>query len=255
MYYDYKNAKKRIIDTISSKTDIDRESKYIPKNESEFTFKNGIKTWVGALFVDIVDSSRLFKEEKDERIAQIIRSFCDEIIRILSLNDNYRQIGIRGDCIFAIYDAPKIIDTESILLDASYINTFQNMFQKILQDNQFPTFEIGIGLGLSETLVIKAGQKGSGINNYIWIGSSVVNASKLSSEAGRNQNSPILLDKTFKHNLNKYCKRNYAKSWFKVIYSEKLKEYIFGVSIVNIDFDEWITNEFLRTSSSLSLFN
>jgi|GEM_PF-2674432 len=44
MYYDYKNAKKRIIDTISSKTDIDRESKYIPKNESEFTFKNGIKT-------------------------------------------------------------------------------------------------------------------------------------------------------------------------------------------------------------------
>jgi len=41
------------------------------------------------------------------------------------------------------------------------------MFQKILQDNQFPTFEIGTGLGLSETLVIKAGQKGSGINDYI----------------------------------------------------------------------------------------
>lgn len=255
MYYDYKNAKKRIIDTISSKTDIDRESKYIPKNESEFTFKNGIKTWVGALFVDIVDSSRLFKEEKDERIARIIRSFCDEIIRILSLNDNYRQIGIRGDCIFAIYDAPKIIDTESILLDASYINTFQNMFQKILQDNQFPTFEIGTGLGLSETLVIKAGQKGSGINDYIWIGSSVVNASKLSSEAARNSNPPILLDNLFKLNLEEYCKKNNAYSWFNKIYSRKLNEYIYGANIIKIDFDEWITNEFVRSSNLSFLFN
>lgn len=33
------------------------------------------------------------------------------------------------------------------------------MFQGILQDYSMPTFEIGIGLGCSEDLVIKAGKK------------------------------------------------------------------------------------------------
>lgn len=77
----------------------------IPASESEFTYENGIKTWVGALFVDIVNSSRLF-QYANEDTARIIRSFCSEIISILKDDDNYREIGIRGDCVYCIYTTP-----------------------------------------------------------------------------------------------------------------------------------------------------
>ena len=54
-----------------------------------------------------------------------MRAFCSEIIDILRKNDNYRQIGIRGDCIYAIYSTPKQSDLHAILDDAILINTFQ----------------------------------------------------------------------------------------------------------------------------------
>ena len=85
-------------------------------------------------------------------------------------NSNYRQIGIRGDCVYAIYSAPTEEELSDILINAIEINTFQKMFQKILQQNQFINFKIGIGLGASETLIIRSGKKKGGINDNIWIG-------------------------------------------------------------------------------------
>ena len=115
--YDYKEGKKRINDILNSKTEI-KELDSIPKDETQFTYENGIKTWVGALFVDIRDSSTYFKENNSEHIARIMRAFCSEIISILNKNDNYRQIGIRGDCVYAIYSAPLQSDLRNILEDA-----------------------------------------------------------------------------------------------------------------------------------------
>ena len=63
--YDYKEGKKRINDILNSKTEI-KELDSIPKDETEFTYENGIKTWVGALFVDIRDSSTYFKENNSD---------------------------------------------------------------------------------------------------------------------------------------------------------------------------------------------
>ena len=239
--YDYKIGKCRINRILTSKTEIKRTKK-IPAADCEFSYDNGVRTWVAALFVDIVDSSDLFKNEKDEIVARIMRSFCSELIGILKTNENYRQIGIRGDCVYAIYSAPSADNLESILDDAIMINTFQKMFQKMLSENSFPEFKIGIGLGASEDLVIKAGKKGSGISDNIWIGSSVVNASKLSSEANRRQFRPIVMDATFYDRIkrkkvgdNKTYLQYAKRQW-----SIKLNEYVYGFNLVYKKFDEWI---------------
>jgi len=97
----------------------------------------------------------------------MMRAFCQEIIRILDQNPNYREIGIRGDCVYAIYNCPYKDDIGSIYDDAVTVNTFNNMFQKLLENINFPTFDIGIGIGASEALIIKAGKKGTGISNNI----------------------------------------------------------------------------------------
>lgn len=148
-----------MIDILTSKTSI-KEMDSIPSNEDEFTYENGIKTWVGALFVDIRNSTDYFKKNKAEKISRVMRAFCSEIISILQKDENFRQIGIRGDCVYGIFSVPLKRDLICILENAILINTFQEMFQKILFENSMPTFEIGIGLGCSEDLVIKAGKRG-----------------------------------------------------------------------------------------------
>lgn len=65
-YDEFRNCKKRVIDILTSKTSI-KEMDSIPSNEDEFTYENGIKTWVGALFVDIRNSTDYFKKNKAEK--------------------------------------------------------------------------------------------------------------------------------------------------------------------------------------------
>ena len=241
MIENYKEIKKRVIEVLHTKTEIEnRES--IPQDNSVLSYNNAIKSYVGALFIDIIDSTTLFKEVEKELLARILRAFFREIIIILKSNNNYRQIGIRGDCIYAIYSAPTAEELSDILINAIEINTFQKMFQKILEQNHFTTFKIGIGLGASENLIIRAGKKKSGINDNIWIGDAVVDASKLSSEAGRNNHDVIAIDSNFYKKI-KYLKCNeneqYQK-YFKEDYSSKLGESIYTCDMIICDFNDWI---------------
>lgn len=75
-------------------------------NDDSFTFSNGYYCWATAIFVDIRNSSALFGDEDKEKVAKVIKSFTSETIEILRNNDNLREIGIRGDCVYAIYTSP-----------------------------------------------------------------------------------------------------------------------------------------------------
>ena len=103
--YDYKNGKSRIEEILNNKMEIIEKEK-VPKDDN-FTFDNGYYSWVSAIFVDIRESSKLFTDKDKEKVAKIIRSFTSEIIEILREDDNLREIGIRGDCVYVIYTTPK----------------------------------------------------------------------------------------------------------------------------------------------------
>lgn len=240
-YDEFRNCKKRVIDILTSKTSI-KEMDSIPSNEDEFTYENGIKTWVGALFVDIRNSTDYFKKNKAEKISRVMRAFCSEIISILQKDENFRQIGIRGDCVYGIFSVPLKRDLICILENAILINTFQEMFQKILFENSMPTFEIGIGLGCSEDLVIKAGKKGTGINDLIWIGDAVIDACKLSSQGNTDGFEPIVMSKCFYSNI-KDEKANIQKAYSSYCsqkYSNKLDDFVWHCNMIQINFNNWI---------------
>ena len=239
--FDYKESKKRIIDILTSKTEI-QETNSIPSDESNFTYENGIKSWVGSIFVDIRNSTAYFKENKPEQVSRVMRAFCSEIISILQSDDNFRQIGIRGDCIYGIFTAPNKSDLNNILNNAILINTFQKMFQKILTNYSMPTFEIGIGLGCSKDLIIKAGKKGSGINDLIWIGDAVIDACKLSSQGNLDGFNPIVMSECFFANIKEFdANENHKyKSYCTNKYSQKLNENVWNCDMVYSDFNNWI---------------
>lgn len=239
--YDYNTSQKAIEQILNSKTKI-IEKDSIPSSDSEYTYENGIKTWVGALFVDIVDSSKLFNSANEDT-ARVIRSFCSEIISILKDDTNYREIGIRGDCVYCIYSAARQGDLVEIFRHAYRINSFMKMLNKLLVKNGYSSIRAGIGLGCDQELIIKAGQNGSGINDKIWIGKAVVDAAHLSDVANRNGISEIAMNVLFHDNIiDLLCEENAEyKTWIK----SHSAGYYGGVdyyhcNIIETGFDKWI---------------
>ena len=142
--YDYRKGKERIEDIL------DNELKVIEQNEvptdTAFTFSNGYYSWVSAIFVDVRDSSTLFADEDKEKVSKIIRCFTSEIIEILRNDDNLREIGIRGDCVYGIYTTPRTTDVLEVANKSFYINTYMKMLNKLLRNRSLPEIKVGIGM-------------------------------------------------------------------------------------------------------------
>ena len=167
-----------------------------------------------------------------------MRAFTSELITIFQDFDNYNQIGIRGDCVYAIYSTPKQNDIKKVFNIAVKINTFMKMFNKILTQQGYSNIGVGIGLGCDKQLIIKAGRSGTGINDKIWIGDAVVDASNLSSIANRYGNDKITMNRCFYSNLQKYYE---GKDWFHLISNSRyFNESFYECDVINIEFNEWI---------------
>ena len=112
------------------------------------------------------------------------------------------------------------------------------MLNKLLTENNLPTIKAGIGLGTSQTLVIKAGRENVGINDKIWIGDAVIDASNLSSIANKNFNDPIVTSPIFYNNLIEYDETQ--KQFFRYSNSKYGGHYMGNIIIT--DFDNWIND-------------
>lgn len=216
--YNYRDGKKRIEEILNSSNET-AQSDRIPSS-SAFSYDNGYFGYVTAVFVDICDSTNFFNDGSIKRTtkAKIIRSFTSEIVEILRKDDNLRDIGIRGDCVFAIYTSPSYVDDCEIFDKAVYINTFGKMLNAILRQKSMPTIKFGIGISTGNDLVVKAGREGSGINDLIWIGQAVTYASHFSGLANRDGVDPIVMSSTFftnlKHSLEKSNPHGTKFEWF-----------------------------------------
>jgi len=244
MYYNYKEGKKKIEEILNNNTEI--QNKEVPKDDSNFTYDNGIKSWIGSIFVDIVGSKKLIEGEKDIVVAKVLRSFTSEIISIMSSSDNVRQIGVRGDCVYGVFSTPYQPDIYELLTIATYINCLIKMLNKLLTKKNLPNINVGIGIGVGEDLIVKAGKKGTGINDRIWIGKAVIDACVLADKAGRNGNAIIgVSNLTYDNFIEKLTENNSnAPTWFTKKYDYDLNKYSYYGNIINTEFDEWINENF-----------
>ena len=240
---DYKyEERNNEIDNILENDIVIEEKKRIPSNES-FTFNKGYEVWVTAVFVDIRNSTDIiFNNENQQEAFKIINSFTSEVIEIMHSNNNYHDIGIRGDCIYGIYSTPYKDDVYDATDVAFYINTFIDMLNKKLKQNGLRTITVGIGVATSKTIVLKSGRKYKNINDNIWFGESVALASHLSDVANKEYDDPIIIsDITYINIIDKlYGKNMEAKTWFKEQRYNQNK--IYRCNIVKIAFNKWINN-------------
>lgn len=226
--YDFKAGKVRVEEILSNRTEV-IEQDNIP-NDSQFTYENGYYGWVSAIFVDIRDSTALFQNSDKVIVSKIIRCFTSEIIEILRYDDNLREIGIRGDCVYAIYTTPSQDDIYEIADKSFYINSYISELNALLLKKEYPQLRIGIGVSTAQELVVKAGRKNTGICNNVWIGKAVTTASNLSSIGGKNGAPTIGFSGICYNNFIEKLKETNpsAPSWFTMRVSPQYGIYYAG---------------------------
>ena len=239
--YDYHAGKKRIEAILDSDLKVIEQDK-LPSDES-FTFSNGYYSWVTGIFVDIRKSSELFADEDKEKVAKIIRSFTSEIIEILRSDENLREIGIRGDCVYAVYTSPKKKDEFELANKTFYINTYMKMLNKLLADRSLPTIKVGIGMSTSRELVVKAGRKDVGINSKVWIEKAVTRAANFSSIGNKNGNESLVYSDTSYQNFIEELEKNNTmaqpRDWF-TYHSDAGDGAFYTADITKTTFSNWI---------------
>lgn len=243
--YNYVNGKKRIKAILDDNVDVIKQNK-LPK-ESEFTFDNAYESWVTGIFVDIRESTKLFSQEDKNQVSRLIRAFTSEIIEMLrlddqgKLDDNIREIGIRGDCVYAVYTTPQKDDIYEIAEKSFYVNTYMNMLNKLLEEAKYPTIKVGIGVSTGKDLVVKAGRANVGINNLVWIGSAVTKASKFSGLGNKNGEKSLVFSSSsysnFIDKLKSKCPR--AEKWFSPHNDSELGKY-YTAGVIIKEFNDWI---------------
>lgn len=236
--YDYQAGSQRISNILNQKmTDEDR--KKVPP-ESQMTYSNGYTMWVSSIFVDIRDSTKLFSNNDRDMVTRIVRSFVSEVIQILD-SDTPAEIGIRGDCVYGIYSTPTKSHVHLVYEKAFYINTLMKLLNRHYSKKRYPQIKAGIGLAVSEVLVVKAGSKGSGINDRVWIGKAVSEASNLSKYGNKGGIEPIVMSESFYGNIIEIVRKGGGDDkWFKSITTNDGS--VRHCNIVSTHFDNWIDN-------------
>lgn len=218
--YDYKQGKNRV-ESILDNHMIIEEKKKLPA-DGNFTFENGYRTWLTSIFIDIRNSSKLFTSKNQEETAKVIRAFISELIEILRDDDGFMlEIGIRGDCVYAIYNTPLKSDELKCADKTFYANTFIEMFNRMLEKREIAPIRAGIGMSTGYDLVIKTGRKGIGINEKVWIGTAVTEASNLSSLGDKNGYDRLMYSSlSYNYFIDELKARNSKKDfekWFRTI--------------------------------------
>lgn len=207
--YDFATSLGRLDEILNQPSGSFEETESLPDRD-RLTFTNGFYSFCTALFVDIRDSSELPDKYKRPRLAKIYRAFISEAVAILNSDYYVREVNIVGDCVWGVYKTPQKSDINDIFSLACRLNALENVLNVKMKKKGYDTpIYFGIGLSYGRALMIKAGYKGSGINDVVYMGDVVNQAAHLASRGGKangfyNRTDRIHMDGVFRQNLNEH---------------------------------------------------
>ena len=198
--YRFEDALRRLDEILNASDNSYEEKNEIPRRDC-LTYTNGFYVNCTAVFVDIRGSSELPQIHRRPVLAKIYRSFISEVIAIFNGNYTCKEINVQGDGVWAIFDTPCQNDIMNVLRRCAQVNSLIQIINFKLVKKNYNTFKVGIGVDYGRALMIKAGYKGSTINDVIWMGDVVNRASKLCSLGNRDLNNPIVISEIVYDNL------------------------------------------------------
>lgn len=203
--YDFEASLRRI-DEILGQPSGKFEEVDAPPDRERLTFTNGFYAqFCTALFVDLRDSTKLPNDYTRPRLAKIYRALISAMVAILNSARQVREVNIVGDCVWAVYSSRLKADNDEIFACAFHANSLMDVLNVKLKKAGFATTPIRAGIGIADgrALMIKAGYSGSGINDVVYMGDVVNEASGIAAKAARTVwTPPIFANESFVSSLN-----------------------------------------------------
>lgn len=176
--YEFKDSIQRIDEILDSADASYSDSNGIPSRD-QLTFLNGFYVDVTVLFVDMRGSKELAENHSRPVLAKIFRAYISEVVAVLRSNDLVSEVFIEGDGVWAVFNTVTKQDVEGVFETAAMVSSLIDILNIKLANKGYATIAVGIGIEDGESLYIKAGYKGSGVNEVVWIGSVVGQAANL----------------------------------------------------------------------------
>ena len=220
------------IDEILKAEDCSYEEKdSIPPRE-QLTFTNGYYVYCTALFVDIRKSSELTDFHKNRVLAKLYRAYISEVAAVVTGNQQCREVNVVGDCVSGIFDTPSKSDINNVFWTAYSVSSLIDILNYRLRINKIREITVGIGAGYGRALMVKTGYKGSGINEVVWVGDVVNEASKLGSYGNREYyDREIMVSDVFYNNLTDDNKKLLERNIYRNCYHG---------NVVNTGMNDWL---------------
>lgn len=200
--YDYEKSFQRIDEILATSENAFEELDSIPSRE-KLTFTNGFYVYCSALFVDIRGSSDLTDEHYRPKLAKLYRAYISEVVAVLNGNLQCAEISIHGDSVCGIFDTPKKWQINHVFSTGAEVASLVKALNCKLGRAEIKGVTVGIGMSYGRALMVKAGCKGSGINDVVWMGDVVNEASQLCSWGNKTWSDlQMMVSEVFYNNLN-----------------------------------------------------
>lgn len=229
--YNFEKSLSRIDEILDASSDKYEERDTIP-SRSELTFTNGFYVNCTALFVDICGSSNMADEQKRPVLAKIYRSFISEMVALLNGNHNCKEVNIHGDCVWGVFETKYKQDIDAIVSLSAKVNSLVLAINKKLAKKKFVTYQVGVGIDYGRALMVKAGFKGSTINDVVWMGDVVNHACHLASFGNQSiYDETIMISDIIYDNLSEDIKKFFSRNsthqcYHGSIINTQMQEYI-----------------------------
>ncbi|MBP7071197.1 MAG: adenylate/guanylate cyclase domain-containing protein [Methanothrix sp.] len=205
--YDYLKSFARIDEILSESDNSFPELSEMPSRD-KLTFNNGFYVNCSCLVVDIRDSSNLPNIHNRPKLAKIYRSYISEAVSIMNGNSNCAEISIIGDGISGIFKTPNKSDIDNVFATGYTISSLIDVLNYKFKKHDIQQINVGIGISDGRALMIKAGYKGSSINELVWMGDVVNEAHKLASFGNKTRSDKrIMASNDIYINLNEDNKK------------------------------------------------
>lgn len=202
-------------------------------NKSNLTFTNGYYVDVTVLFIDIRGSKELSTKHTRPVLAKIYRAYISEVISVMKGNSYISEINVEGDGIWAVFNTTSSSDVDTVFQTAYTLSSLLDILNVKLLKKGYSQIKIGIGVDKGESLFIKVGYKGSGINEVVWLGKVVGETAFLCCNANKNNNSRIMVSDNVYNCLTVQNKSLLQRNW---IYN------CYHGDVVRIGMNEWVKN-------------
>lgn len=217
--YDVDDSAARIDEILTTSDASFEEVKSIPSRD-RLTFDNGFYVWCSALFIDIRESSKLPTKYQRPSLARIYRSYISEMVAVMSNNPNCSEVTIAGDAVWGVFDTPYQADIDSVFSTAAQLASQTRILNcRYKKKKNYDAIITGIGIDYGRALMLKAGYKGSSINEVVWMGEVVNKASNLCGFGNKSwSDKQLMVSDLFYDNLNednkKLLERNHTRGCY-----------------------------------------